>query len=138
MKVANSTPAPPLNKQKLYPIAVLAAAIVTVATVALLFFVDKVIDSVVLQGGGSREVLLVLTTAAAGVFSLPYLLRIEVSPLMRVVSFVAMFMAVVGWLAVAWLFRGDIPGGYLAPLSVATMVSLSAWIIGLPAIALKK
>jgi hypothetical protein len=137
MKLAEPTSAPKLHQPKLYPVVVAFAAVVTVATVALLFFLDKILEAVVQRGsGGAAETIVVLLTAAAGVFSLPYLLRMHVSPLMRIASCMALFTAVVGWILAAWWARLAVgtpyaASGLLAAYGALILAVVSVWVVGL-------
>ena len=137
MKLADSTPAPKPNRPTLYPIAVGFAAVITVITVALLFFLDKILEYVALHPvGGTGHLVLVLLTAVAGVFSLPYLLRIRVSQFMRLASCVAMFATVGGWMLGAWWVQLNMSTPYATGALIGSYVALllavmSVWVVGL-------
>lgn len=144
MKLAHPTSAPKLRQPKLYPVAVIFAACITVVTVALLFFLDKILEYVTLEGaGGVGGMVVVIATATAGVFSLPYLLRIPVSPLMRLVSCLAMFGVVAGVMLGAWWVRLNVVTPYATAGLMGAYISLllaitSVWVIGVDAPLLKK
>lgn len=144
MKLVRSTSAPKLNQPKLYSFALLFALCIVVATVALLFFLDRVLEFVSLHGaGGEVAVGVVMMTATAGVFSLPYLLRMQVSVAMRLVSCMAMFVVVLGWLLAAWWVRLYVVVPYAHLGLVGAYLSLvlavqSVWVIGLDIPLLKK
>ncbi len=144
MKLAHPSSAPRINTPRLYPLVVLFAAIVVAATVVLLFFLDKVVDFVLPHSaGGSVGVVVVLLTAIAGVFSLPYLLRMEVSPFMRVASCAAVFATVSGWMLGLWWLEMNTDAPYVSSGLVAVYAALlwavgCVWVVGSPLTGLKK
>lgn len=145
MKKVVALPAPEPRKPHHYIIVLCYVLIVVLVTTYGLFKFDEITD-VIWQygvGGGAGGLLVAVLVAGAGVFSLPYLLRMTVSPLMRIVSFAATLVAPVGWLLGAWwleLFRGGMEAfvammiSYLSILLAVT----SVWIIGVPFQPLKK
>lgn len=137
--------APQLRKPKLYPVVLCYALIVVVMTTGLLFKSDDLVEAIVAfgVGGGRFGVLVAVLVAAAGVLSLPYLLRMQVSPLMRATSFAASFVAPFGWLLAAWWIELNLGQDYGFLLVVAAHLALllallAAWVIGLPLKPLKK
>lgn len=145
MKKIQAVSAPKLQKAALYPFALGYAVVVTIVTTGLLFKSDDLVDAIVRYniGGGRLGVLMVALVAAAGVFALPYLLRMQVSRLMRVMSFLAAFAAPFGWLLAAWWIELHVGGVYGVLAIVVAHGSLllalvSAWAIGLPFPLLKK
>lgn len=145
MKKIVALPAPKLRKPHHYMVVLCYTLIVVLVTTYGLFKFDEITDTIWKYGigGGAGGVVTAVLVAGAGVFSLPYLLRMTVSPLMRAVSFVAALAAPVGWLLGAWwleLFHGGIEAfvamtvSYLGILLAVT----SVWIIGMPLKPLKK
>lgn len=145
MNKIKALPAPKLHRPNLYPVALGFTSLIVGVTTLLLFKSDELIDLIVRYGigGGRFGVVVTVLVAAAGVLSLPYLLRMQVSPLMRATSFVASFVAPFGWLLGAWWVEINVGGKYgLALILVAhvalLLALLSTWIIGLPLKPLKK
>lgn len=145
MKKVRAVPAPDLRRPALYPVVLGYVAITVVVTTLLLFKSDDLISQIIRYevGGGRFGAAVAVLVAAAGVLSLPYLLRMQVSPLMRIVSFVASFVAPFGWLLGAWWVEVNFGGKYGLILILATHAGLllalfSAWIVGLPFKPLKK
>ncbi|WP_432713381.1 hypothetical protein [Pedobacter sp.] len=81
--------------------ALLLAGLLTVMVVAQLFKFEEMIplvESFGLGGGESQATILVSVLVIAQVFALPFLLRMYVSPLMRVTSMVLGWVAATLWL----------------------------------------
>lgn len=145
MKHIQTTAAPALRRRSLYPIALAYAAVVVVVTTYLLFRFDKITDLIASYaiGGGSTGLAAAIVTVTAGVFALPYLLRMRVSRLMRVTSMGAGLVAPFGWLAAAWWMELHLGRSQaLLPMLVAhgsvLLAAVSVWVIGVPRPALKK
>lgn len=143
MKHIVATPAPKLHRPHMYPLVVAFAALVAVVTTGLLFEIDKIIDYIYAAGVGGVGATAVLATATAGVFALPYLLRMKVSPLMRVASCIALLTTVCGWLLGAWWLEVNTSAWYSEVAVVGAYVSilacvLSVYVVGLPIESLKK
>lgn len=137
--------APRLRKPRYYGVALCYAAVSVVVTTYGLFKFDEITDVISRYGigGGTGGLAAAALVAGAGVFSLPYLLRIQVSPLMRIVSFVAALALPFGWLLGAWCLElyGDNMHALVAMLAAHVSILLalvSAWSIGLPLRPLKK
>ena len=145
MKKIIATPAPKMNKPHRYIIVLCYTLLVVMVTTFGLFKFDEITDEIELYnvGGGTGGVLLAVLVAGAGVFSLPYLLRMKVSPLMRIVSFAASLLAPFGWLLAAWWMELNLNtteafvAMMVAHLSILLAVT-SAWITGVPVKPLKK
>lgn len=143
MKRITAVQAPQLRKSRWYPVVVALAGLVAAVTTLLLFMVDKIIDSINEYGVGGAGTLAVLVTAAAGVFALPYLLRLTVSPLMRLMSCGALVVTVCGWLLGAWWIEVNTNLWYAEIAIIGAYISLVAsffaiYVIGLPVESLKK
>lgn len=143
MKKIVAVEAVKLQQPKWYPVALALAVIVTIATTAILFFLDSIIESIEQHGLGASAVSVTLLTATAGVFALPYLLRLTLSALMRVVSFFALFIAIGGWMLGAWWLEINTSSIYASSALIFAYVALimafcSVWSIGLPFQPLKK
>lgn len=145
MKKITVTPAPKLHHPKLYLVVLFYAFIVVSVTTYVLYKFDEITSYILEQniGGSSVGLFAAIVTVSAGVFSLPYLLRIDVSPLMRLVSCAAAFLAPLGWLLAAWWMEINLgrSEGFIAMLvaHVSILLALVAvWVIGLPLKPLKK
>ncbi len=145
MKQVIALPPPKLQQPKLYWIALVYAGLVVLTTTYLLFYFDKIIEAIAIYniGGGAGGLAMLVCVATAGVLSLTYLLRMTVSPLMRVVGLVCAFLAPLGWLLGAWWIELHLGRGEaLVPMIVAHTGVLGAlasvWVVGLPFKPLKK
>lgn len=145
MKKIAAVSAPKLHKPTLYWVALAYVGVVVVGTLGLLFKLDDVIEWVMYYGvgGGRAGVAVALVVAVAGVLSLPYLLRMAISPLMRIVSFVCGFVVPAGWLLSAWWLEINMGRSVaLLPMILthgALLFALaSAWVVGAPVQPLKK
>ncbi len=134
-----------LQRPSLYWIVLVYVVLLVAATLGLLFKLDALIEIVVRYGigGGRAGVVAALLTATTGVFALPYLLRMAVSPLMRIASFVCSFVAIAGWLLGAWWVEVNMGRSMgLLPILLAhsglLLALASVWVIGLPVWPLKK
>ena len=126
-------------------IALLYAAVILVFVVAQLFSFEDfmtLLDSFVLPGGSRTAQILAAVIVIAEVFALPFLLRMRLSPAMRVVSMVCGWLVALIWLALSlWVmlsvnaisnigFLGDVvhltPGWWTVLFSVALGI-LAAW-----------
>ena len=145
MKHIQAQFAPPLRKPHHYVVVLCYTALVVLVTTYSLFKFDELTDEIVRYGvgGGRGGILAAVLVVGAGVFSLPYLLRIAVSPLMRIVSALAACGVPIGWLLAAWwleLYRGGTEAFVammVAYLGILLAVA-SVWIIGVPFRPLKK
>ena len=143
MKKIIALEAPKIQQPKWYPVALAQAIVTIIVTTYILFTLDKTVEFITYQGVGSSAVMVTILTAAAGVFALPYLLRLTLSPLMRIVSCFAVFAAVCGWMLGAWWLEINTNSIYAAPALIMSYIALvgafvSTWSIGLPLPALKK
>lgn len=145
MNKVSAIEAPKLNRPKLYSLALVYAGVVVLATTYLLYKLDKIIDFIMYHGvgGGRTGVAATLVVATTGVLALPYLLRMTVSPLMRILGFVSSFVVVLGWLLGAWWLQVNIGDSKAAAMLLAAHIAgllslVSAWAIGIPSIVLKK
>lgn len=132
-----------LQQPRWYPVALSLAAVMVIVTTTILFTLDKMMDFITTYRLGSSATTVVLVTAAAGVFALPYLLRLTLSPLMRLVSCVSVFVATGGWMLGAWWMEINTSSEYAAPALILSYIALasafaSVWVIGLPLKPLKK
>ncbi len=145
MSKVRAVNAPALRRPKLYPAVLMYAVLVAGVTTYLLFKSDIIIETIVTSavGGGRYGVAAALSVAASGVFALPYLLRMRVSPLMRAVGLVSSFVAPCGWLLTAWWLELYVGDGRAAIALIGAYCSLllafvSVWCIGIPVQPLKK
>lgn len=145
MKKITVTPAPKLQHPKLYPVALFYTFIVVAVTTYLLYKFDEITSYILEQniGGSGVGLFMAIATVSAGVFSLPYLLRVDVSPLMRLVSCAAAFLAPLGWLLAAWwmeinLGRSEALATMLVAHVSVLLALVAVWVIGLPLKPLKK
>ena len=145
MKHIKATSAPGFRNARMYPAAVLYAALVVVVTTYILYKLD-VIAAEVTQGGvagGRGGLLLAVLVASAGVFSLTYLLRLAVSPLMRYMGLACTLLLPIGWSVGGWWVQSQEGGTLgLAAIAVATasvvLAVLSVMAVGIPQSSLKK
>lgn len=145
MKEITARPAPKLRKPHHYIVALCYALVVVLVTTYSLFKFDDITDTIMRYGvgGGTSGVIVAVMVAGAGVFSLPYLLHMTVSPLMRVVSFLCALAVPIGWLLGAWwleLYHGGMDAFVAMMISYLgiLLAVVSVWIIGMPLKPLKK
>lgn len=143
MKKITALKAPKIQQPKWYPVALALAIVTVILTTGILFALDKIVEFITYHGIGSSAITATIVTAAAGVFALPYLLRLTVSPLMRVVSCFSVFVAVCGWMLGAWWVEINTNSIYAAPALIMSYVALAGafvavWSVGLPLQPLKK
>lgn len=145
MKKIIALPAPKLRKPQHYIVVLCYAALVVLVTTYGLFKFDDITEMIVQYdvGGGMGGVIAAVLVAGAGVFSLPYLLRMTVSPLMRLVSCVASLAAPTGWLLAAWwleFYWGGTEAFVAMTMSYLgiLLAVASVWIVGSPLEPLKK
>ena len=96
-----TAPRKPKNKVVEYGALAFAGLLVVMVVAQLFKFEEMVplVESFNLGGGEARATLIVSVLVAAEVFALPFLLRMYVSPLMRIMSMV------LGWIVAAiWLY----------------------------------
>ena len=145
MKHIKATSAPGFRNARMYPAAVLYAALVVVVTTYVLYKLD-VIAAEVTQGGvagGRGGLLLAVSVASAGVFSLTYLLRLAVSPLMRYMGLACALLLPIGWSVGVWWVQSQV-GGTLGLAAIAAacasvvLTVLSVMAVGIPQSSLKK
>ncbi len=102
IQFAQTTNPPKPKNSATSVVALIYAVLLIVMVVGQLFSFEKfipMIESFGLGGGEPRATLIASGLVVAGVFALPFLLRMYVSPAMRIVSMV------MGWLvAGAWLY----------------------------------
>ena len=106
MKKIHSLPAPTLVKPKFYTATLAYAFLITVVTVSLLFDLDTIVDA---KAFSSQTGLLFITIMiAVSVFSLPYVLRLGLSPLFRFMSFVFSCLVPLYWLTYVVSLSGSL------------------------------
>ncbi|QHN42964.1 hypothetical protein GII36_03815 [Candidatus Mycosynbacter amalyticus] len=145
MKKITALPASKLRKPHHYVVVLCYTSLVVLVTTYGLFKFDDITDTILGYGigGGTWGVVVAVLVAGAGVFSLPYLLRMTVSPLMRAMSFLCALMAPVGWLLGAWwleLYSGGTEASVAMIISYLGIILavVSVWIAGMPLRPLKK
>lgn len=139
------TPALAPKTPRIVPVATLYAVILTVMAVSQLFYFEEfisLIGSFWLPVGRAGEYLLASSIVIVEVFALPFLLRMYLSPLMRVVSMICGWIAPTIWLILCvWIqlqthalsnigFLGevvDIPPGWWSVVFSASLCVLAAW-----------
>lgn len=127
-------------------IALLLAVILLVMVLAQLFSFEKfvpLIEKFGFPGGEAMAVLVAGVIVISEVFTLPFLLRMRLSPLMRLFSMICGWLVVAGWLMLAvWAnitkpdietigFLGtsiDLPVGWWAVAYVIALGILTAWV----------
>lgn len=116
-----ATPAPTPKTDNIRGVSLLLAAMILLMAVGQLFSYEKFPDllrSFWLPGDGLTAKLLAAVIVITEVFALPFLLRMRLSPLMRIVSMVC------GWLVVAiWLTLG-------IWINIATTGAMNAGLLG--------
>lgn len=142
--VQATAPGKPKTKN-IKTIALLYAAIILVFAVSQLYTFEgflTLLDSFGLPGGSSTAQVLAAVIVITEVFALPFLLRMRLSPAMRVVSMVCGWLVALKWFALSlWVmftvnaisnigFLGDVvhltPGWWTVFFSVALGI-LAAW-----------
>lgn len=144
--LAKTTDAPRLKNQNIKQLSILLAGLYTIYAVAQLFsFEDFTLLTVSFDLFGSAVLSTILASliVVGEVFSLPYLLRMRVSSLMRIFSMVCGWAVALIWLTVSlWLvstvnavpslglFGGllDVEPGWWAVFFSLSLVILNAWI----------
>lgn len=97
MKQVHAQPAPKVVRPKLYVVSLCYALLITVVAVAQLFYLDKLLaHPVVSSPSGMLATVLMIFIA---VFSLPYVLRLDLSPLFRMLSFIFACILPLCWLS---------------------------------------
>ena len=145
MVFATATAAPRPKTKNIATISLLLACIFVVMAVGQLFSFEKFIpllEDYQLPGGYGTAVLTAGGLVTAEVFALPFLLRMELSPLMRITSMVCGWLVAAIWLfLVFWanvapnslmnigLFGASVklPVGWWAVLVVAALSILAGW-----------
>lgn len=145
MTFVKSTAAPKPRTQQSATIALLFAGILLLMALGQLFSFEKfipLIESYQLPGGAGAALIVACVLVILEVFSLPFLLRMKLSKLMRVVSMVAGWLVVASWLKLAlWanLVVNDVdniglfgvhvplPVGWWVVLVVVALGILAAW-----------
>lgn len=114
------------------------AAVITLMVVSQLMTIEKllpIMDNYQLPGGSSTVKVLVFAMAISGVFALPFLLRMRLSPLFRIVSVTLLNVHSLIWLVLGiWVtlnnpplsgtgifgsLLSSIPDGAVLPLGIA-------------------
>ena len=101
MAFTQSILAPQPRTKNSATVALLLAGILVIMAVGQLFSFEKfipLIESYWLPGGHGTAVVVASLLVTAEVFALPFLLRMRLSTLMRIVSMVAGWLVVAGWL----------------------------------------
>ncbi len=119
------------------------AALLVVMAVGQLFAFEKflpLISSYWLPGGAGTAALLAGVTVISEVFALPYLLRMPLSPLMRVLGVVCSFIVPILWIVLSMValtstYTIDNGGifGTKVSVSVTAQLILSVFLLGLAA-----
>lgn len=99
MKKITPEQPPKLARPKLYAFTLLYALLITTCVVAQLFAIDKMMEHELFASPGSILFLTLMVFMA--VFSLPYVLRLATSQLMRMCSLVCASLLPIMWLAFA-------------------------------------
>lgn len=144
MKFASTTQAAPLSNPKLYYVFGLGyAAFVTVIVTAQLFYFDKLVDMSIEHSmfGGRLGILFLTIVVTMGVFSLPYLLRLPLSPALRIVSWACAYALPIVWAILIWklLKMNVFDMGLLGTISLGTgiggiVIATLALFLAFPAI----
>lgn len=142
-----ATQPPPLKSERIRPISLLYAGILTVLVVGQLFsFEDFIplIESFDLPGGQGMGTLAAGLIVVAEVFALPFLLRMRVSPLMRWMSVFCAGLVPLLWVLLSiWLnitmnaidnvgfvaVKVETPVGWWAVVYSMALGALAAWSI---------
>lgn len=141
MKHIIATPPVKLKNRTAYYVSLACAVLIIICSLGQLFRLDKTLEAVVglaMFGGRTGMVFWVLL-AVVQVFSLPYLLRMTVSPLMRGVGLVSSFAIPIFWAAlVGWQLSSSsramgIFGTEVSSLNIAsvTIAASLLFIVGL-------
>lgn len=96
-----ATPAPTVKTTNTQTISLVLAGIMTVLAVAQLFTFEKfgdVLRVMWLPGGATYAPLYAALIVTFEVFSVPFLLRMTLSPLMRITSMVSGWLVITAWL----------------------------------------
>lgn len=125
MKFATATKPTPLSSPKLYYIFGWSYSLLVIIVVtAQLFYFDKLVDMAVEHSmfGGRLGVLFLTAMVTIGVFSLPYLLRLTMSPALRIVSWACAYALPILWAILVWkLLKMDVADmGLLGTISLGT------------------
>ena len=145
MQKVHITPAPTPKTPRIVPIATLYAAILTLMAVSQLFYFEEfisLIGSFWLPVDRAGVYVIASSIVIAEVFALPFLLRMYLSPLMRLVSMTFGWIVPAIWLILCvWIqlqthalsnigFLGevvDIPPGWWSIVFSASLGVLAAW-----------
>lgn len=102
MRKIYATKPPSLKNKNIYPAALLYACVIIICSLGQLFRFDKVLVAAASHPLVSVQVdiLFWCILAIVQIFSLVYLLRVKVSPLMRYVGFVCSVLVPIFWLVV--------------------------------------
>ncbi|MFZ1360579.1 MAG: hypothetical protein WAS27_00910 [Candidatus Saccharimonadales bacterium] len=95
---AVATPPPKLKTQYDYYASLACAGLLTIMLVSQLFTFEETVA--VMEGLGLSKVILSVIVSME-LFALPFLLRMRLSPLMRIVSMTTGWVVAVAWLAIA-------------------------------------
>lgn len=144
-KFAAAEPAGKPKSDNVPKIARLLAAALLVMALLQLFGFEKfvpLIEGFGLPGGDGTAALVAGLLVVTEVFALPFLLRMRLSPLMRLLSMMCGWLAVVGWLKlVVWVnivkpetdnlgllgASVDLPSGWWALFFIIALGILAAW-----------
>lgn len=130
-----ATPAPAPKTDNIRGVSLLLAAIILLMAVAQLFSYEKfpdLIGSFWLPGGDFTAKLLAAVIVIVDVFALPFLLRMRLSPLMRVVSMVCGWLVVAIWFALSLWVNLATTGATNAGLLGATVsLPVGWWMVSL-------
>lgn len=145
LKFAAVEPAGKPKSENVPKVALFLAVMLLIMAVLQLFSFEKfipLIESFGLPGGDGTAALVAGLLVVAEVFALPFLLRMRLSPLMRVFSMVCSWVAVAGWVKLAvWVnimrpeadnlgLLGtsiDLPAGWWAVFFMVALGILAAW-----------
>ena len=134
-----ATKPPKLAHKNGYIVAIGYALVAVLVTLGLLFKFDELLEYAAERTtfGGMVGVVVLTITVITGVLALPYLLRMSVSPLMRVVSALCAVLLPGWWILTGWwltLSEGGLLGfASLMGAHVALLLALaSVWVIGAP------
>ncbi len=99
MKYIVATPPPKLRDEKLYRFALVYAVLIVLCMLGQLFRFDHIISAVVDENmfGGQLGVVFWTVLAVVQLFALPFLLRLHMSQLMRLVSVIAALLVPLFW-----------------------------------------
>jgi len=125
-----STPAPQPKTNNTIWVSLALAAIMVVLAVAQLYKFEhfpEVIANLGLPGGAAWSSIYAALLVVGEVMALPFLLRMTLSPAMRVASMVSGWLVIAGWLCIAVWSNLGIDGGVNSGVLGATIPIVLGW-----------